>query len=93
MVDLVVEGLGETANVLELLLHVQRLVEPAEPVRFVAPGPDRGVPFPDALDQALAVHCYAATASRFAFTPSSSSVNESENFCTPSFSSVATTSS
>ena len=92
-VDLVVERLGDAADVLELLLDVQRLVEPAEPVRFVASGPDRGVPFPDPLDQALAVHSYAATLSRFARTPSSSSANESENFCTPSFSSVATTSS
>ena len=36
---------------------------------------------------------HAVTASRLSRTPSSSSANESENFCTPSFSSVSTTSS
>ena len=92
-VDLVVQRLGEAANVVELFLDVQRLVEPAEPVGLVAAGPRRGIPLPDRFDQAFAVHRYAVTASRFARTPASKSAKESENFCTPSFSSVATTSS
>ena len=92
VVDLLSEGLGEANNLTELLLDVQRLVEPAEPAGFVAPGPYGRVPLPDALDQALAVH-EATRAPRFAITPSSSSLNESENFCTPSCSSVRTTSS
>jgi hypothetical protein len=93
VVDLAVQRLREASDVTQPLGDVQRLVEPAEPLRLVAPGPRRGIPLPNALDQPLGVHRYAATASRFAFTPSSSSANESENFCTPSFSSVSTTSS
>jgi hypothetical protein len=93
VVDLVVQRLREAADVTELLGDVQGLVEPAEPLRLVASGPRRGIPLPDAFDQPLGVHRYAATASRFALTPSRSSANESENFCTPSFSSVSTTSS
>src|SRR5262249_7743470 len=93
VVDFVAERLGETANVVELLLDAQRLVEPAEPLRLAAVRPDGGIPLRDPPDQALGVPRYAATASRLARTPSSSSANESENFCTPSRSSVRTTSS
>ena len=92
-VDLVVQRLREATDVIELFLNMKRHVEPAEPMRLITAGPDGGVPLPDPLDQLVAAHRYAATASRFAFTPSSSWAKESENFCTPSFSSVATTSS
>ena len=93
VVHLLLEVFCQADDAAEPLLDVERLVEPAEPVRLVAAGPRRRVALPDALDQTFAVHRYAVTASHFARTPSSSSVKESENFATPSCSSVATTSS
>ena len=65
-------------------------VEPAEPTILVAAGPDGGVVGPDPLDERR--HAVASSL-RLARIPSSSSSNESANFCTPSRSSVSVTSS
>ncbi len=64
---------------------VERLVEPAEPLRLVFPGPDGGVALPDPLDEVV----HAAIAFCFTAMPSRISANESANFCTPSCSSVS----
>ena len=94
-VDVVVgDGIGERLELGDSFAHAARLVEPAEPLRLVAAGPDGRVPFPDPVDQLSAIGRHAvASAPRFALTPSSSSANESANFCTPSSSSVSVTSS
>ena len=65
-------------------------VEPPEPAVLAGAGPERRVVRPDPVDDAA--HA-AASCARFARIPSSSSSKESANFCTPSASSVATTSS
>ena len=49
--DDIVEVTIEPLELLEALEHAPRLVEPAEPVRLVAPGPDGRVPGPDPVDQ------------------------------------------
>ena len=71
----------------------ERLVEPAEPLILVRAGPDGRVTRPDPFDEPLPVAHAETSSPRLALIPSSSSVNESENFSTPSFSSVALTSS
>jgi hypothetical protein len=49
--DLVgVDAGGELHELVDPLPHARRLVEPAEPLRLVTPGPDRGVALPDAFD-------------------------------------------
>ena len=42
---------GELLELGHALAHAKRLVEPAEPAVLVAPGPERGVASPEALDQ------------------------------------------
>ena len=83
----------EREHVVELLQHALRLVEPAEPLRLVAAGPDGRVARPDPLDDVGRDGHAAASASRFSAIPCFSSANESMNFCTPSRSSVSVTSS
>ena len=89
--------LRELDDVAGPLQHALRLVEPAQPPILVGAGPDRRVASPDPLDEVLLRgdrHRYAGASSpRFARMPSSSSVNESMNFWTPSRSSVSVTSS
>src|SRR5207248_5546411 len=94
-VDVVVcDGVGEGLELGDPFAHAARLVEPAEPLRLVGAGPDGRVPFPDPVDQLATVRVHAGASSPcFARTPSSSSANESANFCTPSSSSVSVTSS
>src|SRR4029079_1934090 len=41
----------ELLQLADALAHSQRLVEPPEPAVFVAPGPERGVSGPEALDE------------------------------------------
>ncbi len=93
--DVLVAGreLGCAREVVALLAHALRLVEPAEPPRLVRSGPDGRIPRPDPLDQVRCDGHTAASASRFSAIPCFSSTNESVNFCTPSFSSVSVTSS
>ena len=92
---LLVDCVGERLELPGPLRHPARLVEPAQPLRLVGAAPDGRVALPDPVDQLCPVanaHA-AASAPRFARTPSSSSANESANFCTPSSSSVSVTSS
>ncbi len=89
---------GELLELGHALAHPQRLVEPAEPAVLVAPGPERGVASPEALDQLGGRERgqlpQAGTSSPdFARMPSRSSAKESANFSTPSRSSVSVTSS
>jgi hypothetical protein len=42
---------GELLELADALPHPERLVEPAEPAVLVAPGPERGVAGPEALNQ------------------------------------------
>src|SRR3954447_18924989 len=84
---------GQLADPLQL---PTRLVEPAEPLVLVGAGPDRRVAGPDPLDELLVrrdAHQAGASCPRLDWIPSSSSSNESANFCTPSRSSVLVTSS
>jgi len=75
------EGVQKFANSFaELLEHAVRLVEPAEPLRLVAAGPDRRVPSPDPLDDVGRDRHATASASRFSAIPCFNSVNESMNF-------------
>src|SRR5207253_7484299 len=85
--------LSELAQLRRPLAHPPRLVEPAEPARLVAPGPDGRVTLPDPLEQLGGLDQAATTCPSFSRMPSSSSSKESANFCTPSSSSVAVTSS
>ena len=89
---------GERDELGQTLLHAQRLVEPAEPLRLVATGPEGRVACPEALDQLGALdrrHALRGSTSSpdLARMPSSSSAKESANFSTPSRSSVRVTSS
>jgi hypothetical protein len=90
---LVGDGVGEGLELGDTLAHATRLVEPAEPLRLVGARPERRVALPDPVDQLCAFVHAVASSPRFARTPSSSSSNESANFCTPSSSSVSVTSS
>src|SRR6266852_947680 len=83
----------ELEHLVELLLHAKRLVEPAEPLRLVAAGPDGRVALPDPLDEIRRGGHAAVRTARFSRMPCFSSLNESVNFCTPSRSSVSDTSS
>ena len=85
----------EPLQLVEALEHPGGLVEPAEPLRLVCAGPDGRVARPDPVDELDSfqrAHA-GASCSRFDSMPSSSSVNESMNFWTPSRSSVSLTSS
>src|SRR5206468_3523128 len=65
--DDVIEVAVETLQLVEPLEHPPRLVEPAEPARLVASGPDRGVARPDAVDQLdgfQRAHCRNSSTSR-----------------------------
>src|SRR5581483_5304525 len=95
VVDLGDDAPRELPDLRDALPHPQRLVEPPEPVRLVLAGPDGRIPLPDPLDELPCVsEAQARTSSpRLARIPSSSSSNESENFSTPSRSSVSVTSS
>jgi len=87
--------LCELGDLADALQHPSRLVEPTEPLVLAGAGPDRRVAGPDPLDELL-LRCDAqagASCPRFDRIPSSSSSNESANFCTPSRSSVSVTSS
>ena len=85
---------GELVQLADPLLHPLGLVEPPQPLVLVGTSPDGRVPAPDTLDELLLGddrHQACANSPRFALIPSISSSNESENFCTPSRSSVSTT--
>ncbi len=56
VVDGVVQRLGEAADLVELALHAEGLVEPAEPLRLVLAGPRGRVARPNLLDQAAGRH-------------------------------------
>src|SRR5206468_10914546 len=84
----------EIVDLVDLLEHPQWLVEPTEPLRLVAAGPDSRVPLPDSLDEVSRDRAHTAASSlRFSAMPCLSSVKESLNFWTPSFSKVSVTSS
>ena len=94
--ELRARALRELGDLAGTLPHPPRLVEPTEPLVLVGAGPDRRVAGPDSLDQFLLRrdrHQAGASCPRFDRIPSSSSSNESANFCTPSRSSVSVTSS
>src|SRR4030095_6928592 len=83
---------GELQNIVQLLQHAARLVEPAEPLRLVGAGPEGRVARPDPLNEIRRDGHAAASTARFSAIPCLSSTNESVNFCTPSRSSVSVTS-
>src|SRR5204862_2952681 len=56
VVDFLVQRLGEASDVAEPLLDMQRLVEPAEPLRLVAAGPYGRVTLPDSFDESVPLH-------------------------------------
>src|SRR5581483_10910902 len=93
LVDLGDDLARERVDLADALARPQRLVEPPEPVRLVGAGPDGRVPLPDPLDELLGGDQARTSSPRLARIPSSSSSNESENFCTPSRSRVSVTSS
>ena len=90
VVELLARRLRERVQLVDVASHARDDVEPAEPVILVRVGPERRVVAPDPLDNGA--HAGASSV-RFALIPSSSSSNESLNFCTPSRSSVSVTSS
>ncbi len=90
VVELLGRGLREGVQLVDVDADARDDVEPAEPVILARVGPERSVVGPDPLDDRR--HA-AASSARLARIPSSSSWNESANFCTPSASSVSTTSS
>src|SRR5713101_7579348 len=76
------DGVGERLELDDPFAHAARLVEPAEPLRLVGAGPNGRVSLPDPVDQLATVGHAGASSPCFARTPSSSSANESANFCT-----------
>ena len=92
-VDLADQRVGELEQQVDVLAHPPGLVEPAEPLRLrPRPVQTRRVARPDPLDD-LGSRSRGARALRLAPMLSTISSNESMNFCTPSASSVAVTSS